>query len=98
MADDDRVPKLCGADIELGNFILRSGPDGRHGRPRSRALLREIDAPYARSRLHSGLFDALAGARVPGYDPQDWGRKYLASNGGCAYIDLDHLECCSPRC
>ena len=36
----DRVPKLCGADIELGNFIL--GVDGRHGTAAeaSRALLR----------------------------------------------------------
>ncbi|MGA9567716.1 MAG: proteasome accessory factor PafA2 family protein [Candidatus Korobacteraceae bacterium] len=29
--------------------------------------------------------------------PQDWGRKFLAENGGCAYIDLDHLELCSPE-
>jgi hypothetical protein len=24
--------------------------------------------------------------------PQDWGRKFLSENGGCIYIDLDHLE------
>jgi hypothetical protein len=29
--------------------------------------------------------------------PQDWGRKYLSSNGGCVYIDLDHLELCTPE-
>ena len=31
-----------------------------------------------------------------GYNAQDWGRKYLP-NGGCAYIDLDHLELCIPE-
>jgi len=31
------------------------------------------------------------------YDPQDWGRKHLSSNGGCCYIDLDHLEICTPE-
>jgi len=30
-------------------------------------------------------------------NPQDWGRKYLSSNGGCVYIDLDHLELCTPE-
>ena len=30
-------------------------------------------------------------------DPQDWGRKFLATNGGCAYIDLNHLEVCMPE-
>ena len=28
---------------------------------------------------------------------EDWGRRYLAGNGGCAYIDLDHLELCLPE-
>jgi proteasome accessory factor A len=32
-----------------------------------------------------------------GPNPQDWGRKYLSSNGGCVYIDLDHLEVCTPE-
>ena len=87
----DRVPKLCGADVELGNFIL--GLERRDGTAReaSRALLRAIDAPYA-DRVGTGLL-----FRGVGYDPQDWGRKYLAANGGCFYIDLDHLECCLPE-
>jgi len=80
--DYERVAKVCGADIELGNFIqgLRS-PEGT-GRAASRALLREIPG---------------FGGRTGAEDPQDWGRKYLASNGGCVYIDLDHLECCLPE-
>src|SRR5262249_21978031 len=86
----DRVPKLCGADVELGNFILGMERVGGTGREASRALLREIEAPYV-DRGGNGTRWASA------YNPQDWGRKYLSSNGGCFYIDLDHLECCLPE-
>ena len=86
---DDRVPKLCGADIELGNFILGLERLIGTGREASRALLREIEAPYA----DRGCYRATGYA----YDPQDWGRKHLSTNGGCFYIDLDHLECCLPE-
>ncbi len=82
------VPKLCGADVELGNFILGRGRAARSGREASRALLREIDAPYV---THGGPLAARP------YDPQDWGRKFLRSNGGCFYIDSDHLECALPE-
>jgi proteasome accessory factor A len=37
------------------------------------------------------------GGLYSGANPQDWGRKYLSSNGGCVYIDLDHLEVCTPE-
>ena len=30
-------------------------------------------------------------------DPQDWGRKFLSTNGACCYIDLNHLEVCTPE-
>ncbi len=82
-----RVPKLCGADIELGNFVLGLERVGGSGYEASRALLREIEAPYAERGRYGGY----------AYNPQDWGRKYLSSNGGCFYIDLDHLECCLPE-
>jgi len=32
-----------------------------------------------------------------GINPQDWMRTFLPANGGCAYIDLDHLEICLPE-
>jgi proteasome accessory factor A len=83
---DERVLKLCGADVELGNFVLGLPGRDRTGREAARALLREIEAPYA-DRADRGTT----------YDPQDWGRKFLATNGGCFYIDLDHLECCLPE-
>lgn len=79
------LPKLCGADIELANFFLE---DQRSRAPRAAeaaamAVLREIGGVPGRSPW--------------AYDPQDRGRKFLASNGGCAYIDLDHLELCLPE-
>ena len=82
MTSGARVAKLCGGDIELGNFILGLRSTDGTGREASRALLREM-------RGHTGHTSAD--------DPQDWGRKYLATNGGCFYIDLDHLECCLPE-
>jgi proteasome accessory factor A len=36
-------------------------------------------------------------ASKPIYDPQDVSRRFLCSNGGCAYIDLDHVELCIPE-
>lgn len=82
----DRLPKLVGADVELGNFILGDDEGRSTAGEAARALLREIDAPYADAN----------GWSLP-IDPQDWGRKHLASNAGCFYIDLDHLECCVPE-
>ncbi len=31
------------------------------------------------------------------YAAQDWGRRFLPSNGGCIYIDLAHLELAMPE-
>ena len=42
-------------------------------------------------------FDDNSGFRACGYNPQDWSRKYLGSNGGCVYIDLNHPEICLPE-
>jgi proteasome accessory factor A len=85
----DRLVKLCGADVELANFIVGLDRPGGTAREASRALLHEIDAPFARRDERFG------GARAS--DPQDWGRKYLASNSACIYIDLDHLEVAQPE-
>jgi len=111
-----RLPKLCGGDIELGNFVL--GLPGRDtGAMASRALLAEIDGlprqqsvhytPYAgswssytcgRSKREDGDDPGGGEANASGgWSPQDWGRKFLPANGGCIYIDLDHLELCLPE-
>ena len=120
----DPVPKLCGADIELGNSILGLDRHGGTGREASRALLREVRgtpgprptpllaSPYGASAFpgwsppHASatgmpdgddVSDTAAASAWGEYDPQDWGRKFLPTNGGCIYIDLDHLEVCLPE-
>ena len=98
---EGRLPKLCGADIELGNFILGAVGGGGTARQASRALLREIDASFARpeDRARLSLEPSYPRPQEPSLyaNPQDWGRKFLDSNGGCVYIDLDHLELCLPE-
>lgn len=111
------LPKLCGGDIELGNFLTGvHGPDGT-GHRAALALLKKIKG------VEGGTRPVAAGASAGGYatagramggsgysaysstydsgatafDPQDWMRTYLPANGGCAYIDLDHLEICLPE-
>jgi proteasome accessory factor A len=110
------LPKLCGADIELGNFVL--GMESKHGTgfEASRLLLAEIDGLPRADKFRGEPCDCEACRRARDssntrrkswqgngssqksvVNPQDWGRKYLASNGGCVYIDLDHLELCLPE-
>jgi len=28
---------------------------------------------------------------------QDWGRRFLPQNGGCVYVDMNHIEFCTPE-
>jgi len=104
------LPKLCGGDIELSNSVLGLERYGGTGREASRALLREIVGLPDQPTGYRGSGDAI-GQRssnrwgswesgrytTPSHDPRDWGRRFLATNGGCIYIDLDHLELCLPE-
>lgn len=84
------VPKLCGADVELGNYVVGARTPGGTGREAARDLL-------------AAMADVAGGVGRFAEEPcraesvQDWGRVFLSSNGGCAYIDLDHLELCLPE-
>ncbi len=104
------LPKICGADVELGNFVEGIDSPGGSGALASRALLAEIpglplagrdsvqshcDCAACRERRQRGLAPSAGGNG--GMDPQEWGRRFLPTNGGCAYIDLDHLELCVPE-
>ncbi|MCC7424331.1 MAG: proteasome accessory factor PafA2 family protein, partial [Planctomycetaceae bacterium] len=101
-------PIVIGSDTELGNFILGADSSRSTGATASRALLREIagysssasgssrcncDACVARRKAEESTVDLSTSSN----GNQDWGRKYLPTNGGCAYIDLDHLELCTPE-
>lgn len=89
------VPKLVGADFELGNFVLGAGRPGGTGAEASRALLREV-AGVASSRRGQLVLGGAVGWGSA-CDARDWGRVFLRENGGCVYIDLDHLELCIPE-
>lgn len=100
----ETVPKIIGSDIELGNFILGASRDGGTGREASRILLSHM--PGVMSTHDIGSFYATvppisvgtgyaSGVREPA-DPRDFGRKWM-TNGGCSYIDSDHLEICNPE-
>ena len=116
------VPKLCGADVEVGNVVRGIDGPRNTARTASRLLLREIPGiPHSRWSdgavqlrplqlflfVHDagGAWSSHGGAKTGqypqsksyDYDSQDWGRRFLASNGGCAYIDLNHLELCIPE-
>jgi len=91
-----RLPKLCGGDLELANFVLGRDSATDTCAEASTALLREIDG----IAVASDGPPAAGGGGNPGAvgpDPRDQGRRFLASNGGCIYIDLDHLELCLPE-
>lgn len=78
-----RVDKILGADVELGNVLQHPEAGAIPNDHAARLLLAQIDGIASR-----------ASADV---DAQDWGRKFLDSNGGCFYIDLGHLEACIPE-
>lgn len=89
------LPKIIGSDVEIGNVIVgRPGNGNRTGHEASRLLLRAVEG------IASGRQKAWYDAWLPWTDSsssQDWGRKYLPGNGGCAYVDLDHFEICTPE-
>lgn len=92
MDKENCVPKLIGGDVELGNFLLgENDPCEKSDALASRLLLSEVDGLPLQTQQE------LYGWHYGGNNPQDRGRKYLASNGGCIYIDLNHLELATPE-
>ena len=110
MTDLTCIPKLIGGDVELGNFILGENEAAvMSDFEASRLLLTEVDGLPRRRRRNYGLsLNALSGGSYGEYNfgndhgygnstSQDLGRKYLCTNGGCIYIDLNHLELATPE-
>ena len=104
------IPKLIGGDVELANFIVGLNQSSRKSDyEASRLLLDEVKGLPNRWFHSCGYaIDNLASATVNEIDPgnlaihdgsrsQDSGRRYLYSNGGCIYIDLNHLELATPE-
>jgi hypothetical protein len=111
--DGCTLPKLCGADIELGNFLRGVERSGGTGFDASHALLEEIHGypkhangyygalwpvtyPLIRADI-GGQSSKLASGVSTAVNPQNIGRRFLSSNAGAAYIDLDHVELCLPE-
>ncbi len=94
-----RLPKLCGGDLELGNFIAgierQDGSGAQASRALLRAMVRETGGIRAEPRIQRVRFGRSGGRRRA--NPQDTGRVFLPTNGGSVYIDLDHLELCLPE-
>src|SRR5947208_3390120 len=77
-------PKILGGDFELANALeSRSATLSQSVYEASRRLLDEIPG-YPRARSWGGT-------------SIEWGRRFLAGNGGSAYIDSDHLEINLPE-
>lgn len=89
MTDLARVPKILGSDVELGNFIDGGEWRSGSGKAASRLLLQELPGIAASA--------AGGGSSWGAGHAQDRGRRFLPGNGGCAYIDLDHLEVATPE-
>ena len=94
------LPKLSGADVELGNFIAGHQRAEGTGSAASAALLKAMarrtgGVPAEGTRPRVRLIGSR-GRGLPG-NPQDSGRVFLPGNGGSVYIDLDHLELCLPE-
>ena len=79
-------------------------------RPRAFYSLRSMACPSAQSAIWrfmaiDGLRRVSRGCVRPKCEslysglpnPQETGRKFLPSNGGSIYIDMDHLEACTPE-
>lgn len=105
--EPERLPKIVGADIEVGNFQSGHEGEGDTCREAADALLREIDGLPRVERRHASSCNCRecvarwgpmygAVSSEPVYDPQDRGRRFVAT-GHCFYIDLEHLEICLPE-
>lgn len=115
---DGVVPKVCGSDVELGNFIISPNqlPTEDTCGDAARALLAQIQgfvrppiippSSYNNGNTVAAWYGSADyqeyGGSAPtqyGYQQyaQDSGRRFLPG-GGAAYIDLNHLEICTPEC
>src|SRR5262245_29333696 len=75
--------KVLGADFELANAVEGDGPPEQNAWEVARRLLEEVRG-----------YPRLGGW---GGTPIEWRRRFLAGNGGSAYIDSDHLEINLPE-
>lgn len=88
------LPKLCGGDYEVANYIENDPTGTGDARRAAKLLLAEIEGVPAYGRR---FWNSLKMDRKPFELETDRGRVFLPSNGGSIYIDLDHLELAMPE-
>jgi proteasome accessory factor A len=104
MRAPERVDKINGADVELGNAVVDDDRRGASGPEAAAALVREFDGVLANAgdawrsgiALASGGYGYASSYGAGSGNPQDQSRRFL-TNGACAYVDLGHLELCIPE-
>jgi len=89
------VPKLCGGDYEVGNFVLGLDSPQGTGSIASRALVEQVDGIAAQQRFGIPVYGVYTNS--PPVNPQDVGRVFLPTNSSSVYVDLDHAEVCIPE-
>lgn len=60
-------------------------------------LLSVFGQPTTQKPATETVVDQFSQATGMSFNPQDRLRRFLPTNGGCAYIDLNHLELCLPE-
>ena len=60
-------------------------------------ILSVFGGKSAKKTASGGMVDKLSSETGMTFNPQDRMRRFLPTNGGCAYIDLNHLELCLPE-
>lgn len=93
--------RTAGNTCSLASQVLLREIDGipanaANGWSNNDQILSAIGGPSAK-RSSTGPSDGFAGATGMTFNPQDRLRRFLPTNGGCAYIDLNHLELCLPE-
>jgi len=85
-----------GHDTGSGSRILSAG--GHRSSARSTPYASGYSSsPYQDGYAYGDGAYGYSGSWAWGCTSQDYGRKFLPANGGCAYIDLSHLELCIPE-
>lgn len=99
VAGNDVPPAVtvCGADVELANFVVGLDDDRDTALYAAKRTLRCVDGIRpariaAAWRQAGGWHDSLRDDDVAEHT-----RVWLPSNGGCIYIDMSHVELCLPE-
>lgn len=96
------APTVCGADVELANFILAGDDEGgaddedRSVEAALRVLV-QVDGVRPRRFARRSLGADVRATSRSDMAAAERTRVWLPANGGCIYIDMGHVELCLPE-